>query len=73
MTPTLETEALDLCSRLHREYLREARAQGPWGRSVPDVNRLHRLERLWHRAADRWRRRHGIAPIYEGEANDPQT
>ena len=72
MTP-LETEALNLCRQLHAEYQREARVQGPWGRSVPDKDRLRRLERLWHRAADRWRRRHGSAPVYQGEANDPQT
>jgi hypothetical protein len=65
MSENLGREALDLCSVLYREILREKEARNEYGISLTDYDRLRRLERLWCRAADRWRRREGMPPRYK--------
>jgi len=61
-------EALALCTALNQAQFAEEgrRSTNPatYGQSRSDPARIARLTRIWQRAADRWRRRAGYAPIY---------
>ena len=64
MSKQLKEEAMDLCSVLSREKWRADSMRDEYGRPAGDVERIARLDRLWRKASDRWRRRAGYDPIY---------
>ena len=57
MIDQLKEEAILLCSVLSREKHREITKRDEYGH--PDGEHIARLDRLWRKAADRWRRRAG--------------
>lgn len=61
---TLIDQALNLCDRLSTMFWCEDNHRDMFGRPTADSARLDKLDHLWKRAADRWRRRIGAKPIY---------
>ncbi len=55
MINQLKEEAILLCSVLSREKHREITKRDVYGQ--PDEEHIARLDRLWRKASDRWRRR----------------
>lgn len=63
MTNLLD-EAHNLHGKLSRAYFEEDAKRDRCFNRAADVVKLARLEYLKCKAADRWRRRKGVAPIY---------
>lgn len=64
MNTNLEQQALDLASNLSRAYYQEEAKRDRYFNPAGDPIKLARLRRAWEKAADRWRRRRGVAPLY---------
>lgn len=57
-------EAMALHGKLSTAYHAEAAKRDRYFNKATDPVRVARLEYLTHKAADRWRRRQGIKPIW---------